>query len=65
MTPGFFLCGGMVGKKNIISTMLQRFMAMIIVTVLWGYRLTYGLILQLVVLYQSLTCFQGVGTNTA
>jgi Amt family ammonium transporter len=36
MTPGLgFFYGGMVGKKNVISTMLQSFMAMIIVTVLW------------------------------
>ena len=36
MTPGLgFFYGGMVGKKNIISTMLQSYMAMIIVTVLW------------------------------
>lgn len=36
MTPGLgFFYGGMVGKKNVISTMLQSYMAMIIVTVLW------------------------------
>ena len=36
MTPGLALFyGGMVGKKNVISTMLQSFMAMVIVTVLW------------------------------
>lgn len=36
MTPGLgFFYGGMVGKKNVISTMLQSFMAMIVVTVLW------------------------------
>ena len=46
MTPalGFFY-GGMVGKKNVISTMLQSFMAMVIVTVLWvvvGFGLCFG-----------------------
>lgn len=36
MTPGLgFFYGGMVGKKNVISTMLQSFMAMVIVTILW------------------------------
>jgi len=36
MTPGLgFFYGGMVGKKNVISTMLQSFMSMVIVTVLW------------------------------
>jgi Amt family ammonium transporter len=41
---GFFY-GGMVGKKNVISTMLQSFMAMIIVTILWvviGFGLSFG-----------------------
>ncbi|MEZ7497791.1 ammonium transporter [Flavobacterium sp. Arc3] len=46
MTPGLgFFYGGMVGKKNVISTMLQSFMAMIIVTVLWvviGFGLSFG-----------------------
>src|SRR5689334_9514933 len=45
MTPGLgFFYGGMVGKKNVISTMLQSFMAMIIVTVLWiviGFSLSF------------------------
>ena len=46
MTPGLgFFYGGMVGKKNVISTMLQSYMAMIIITVLWiiiGYGLSFG-----------------------
>ena len=46
MTPGLgFFYGGMVGKKNVISTMLQSFMAMVIVTILWviiGYGLSFG-----------------------
>jgi Amt family ammonium transporter len=46
MTPGLgFFYGGMVGKKNVISTMLQSFMAMIIVTLLWvvvGFSLSFG-----------------------
>lgn len=46
MTPGLgFFYGGMVGKKNVISTMLQSFMAMVIVSVLWvviGYGLSFG-----------------------
>lgn len=43
MTPGLgFFYGGMVGKKNVISTMLQSFMAMIIVTVLWVF-IAFGL----------------------
>jgi ammonium transporter, Amt family len=46
MTPGLgFFYGGMVGKKNVISTVLQSFMAMIIVTVLWvviAFGLSFG-----------------------
>ncbi len=46
MTPGLgFFYGGMVGKKNVISTMLQSFMAMVIVSILWvvvGYGLAFG-----------------------
>ncbi len=46
MTPGLgFFYGGMVGKKNVISTMLQSYTAMIIVTILWvfvGFSLSFG-----------------------
>lgn len=46
MTPGLgFFYGGMVGKKNVISTMLQSFMAMVIVSILWiiiAYGLCFG-----------------------
>ena len=70
MTPGLgFFYGGMVGKKNVISTMLQSFMSMVIVTVLWViivYGLSFGPSIggfignPLPNLF-----FQGVGTNTA
>jgi ammonium transporter, Amt family len=46
MTPGLaFFYGGLVGKKNVISTMFQSFLAMVVITVLWivvGYGLCYG-----------------------
>jgi len=46
MTPGLgFFYGGMVRKKNIISTILQSFIAMGVITVLWvvvGYSLAFG-----------------------
>ena len=36
MTPGLsFFYGGMVGKKNIISTMLQSFICMGIISIVW------------------------------
>lgn len=46
MTPGLsFFYGGMVGKKNVISTILQSFMAMGVVSVIWvvvGFSLAFG-----------------------
>src|SRR6201996_4053411 len=37
MTPGLaFFYGGMVSKKNVISTMLQSIICMVIITVMWG-----------------------------
>jgi ammonium transporter, Amt family len=46
MTPGLaFFYGGLVGRKNIISTMFQSFLAMIVIAVLWvvvGYGLCFG-----------------------
>ena len=46
MTPGLsFFYGGMVGAKNVISTMLQSFIAMGIISVLWvvfGFSLCFG-----------------------
>jgi ammonium transporter, Amt family len=46
MTPGLsFFYGGMVQKKNVISTMLQSFMAMVVVTIVWivvGFSLAFG-----------------------
>jgi Amt family ammonium transporter len=70
MTPGLgFFYGGMVGKKNVISTMLQSFMAMIIVTVLWvliGFGLSFGpSIGGFIGDPRPYLFFQGVGTNTA
>ncbi len=46
MTPGLsFFYGGMVGKKNVISTILQSFIAMGIISILWvvfGFSLSFG-----------------------
>jgi Amt family ammonium transporter len=46
MTPGLsFFYGGMVDKRNVISTMLQSFIAMGIVSLLWvtvGFSLAFG-----------------------
>jgi phenylacetate-CoA oxygenase PaaJ subunit len=46
MTPGLaFFYGGMVNKKNVISTMFQSFISMAVITVLWvvvGFSLSFG-----------------------
>ena len=46
MTPGLsFFYGGMVRKKNVISTILQSFIAMGIISVIWvvfGFSLAFG-----------------------
>ena len=46
MTPGLaFFYGGMVSKKNVISTMLQSFICMALITLLWvlvGFSLAFG-----------------------
>ncbi|WP_333599127.1 ammonium transporter [Flavobacterium sp.] len=46
MTPGLsFFYGGMVGKKNVISTMLKSFICLGVVSLLWvvvGFSLSFG-----------------------
>ena len=46
MTPGLsFFYGGMVDKRNVLSTMLQSFIAMGLVSILWvtvGFSLAFG-----------------------
>lgn len=46
MTPGLaFFYGGLVRKKNVISTMLQSFVCMGLITILWvvvGFSLAFG-----------------------
>ncbi len=46
MTPGLsFFYGGMVGRKNVISTILQSFIAMGIISIVWvvfGFSLSFG-----------------------
>jgi Amt family ammonium transporter len=70
MTPGLgFFYGGMVGKKNVISTMLQSFMAMVIVSILWvvfAFGLSFGPSIGGMIgnPFPNLF-FNGVGTDTA
>lgn len=46
MTPGLaFFYGGMVSKKNVLSTMLQSFISMVVITLFWvvaGFSLAFG-----------------------
>lgn len=46
MTPGLsYFYGGMVGKKNVISTILQSVIAMGVISVVWvvvGFSLAFG-----------------------
>ena len=46
MTPGLaFFYGGLVNRKNVISTMLQSFVALGVISVLWvfiGFSLAFG-----------------------
>jgi len=46
MTPGLsFFYGGMVSKENIISTMLQSFISLGVVSIIWvviGFSLSFG-----------------------
>ncbi|WP_297334410.1 ammonium transporter [Flavobacterium sp.] len=46
MTPGLsFFYGGMVGKKNVISTMLKSFICLGVISMLWvavGFSLSFG-----------------------
>lgn len=46
MTPGLaFFYGGMVSSKNIISTMLQSFISMAVISILWvvvGFSMAFG-----------------------
>jgi len=46
MTPGLaFFYGGMVNPKNVISTMMQSFVAMGIISILWvviGFSMAFG-----------------------
>lgn len=46
MTPGLaFFYGGMVSKKNVLSTMMQSFVCMGVITIIWvifGFSLAFG-----------------------
>ena len=69
MTPGLsFFYGGMVRGKNVVSTMLQSFVAMAVISILWivfGFSLAFGeSIFGLIGNPLTYFMFSGVGTAT-
>src|SRR5215510_332247 len=69
MTPGLsFFYGGMVGARNVISTMLQSFVALGVVSLLWvavGFSLAFGdSIGGLIGNPLTFAMFRGVGTSS-
>ena len=69
MTPGLsFFYGGMVSTKNVVSTMLQSFVAMGIISILWiavGFSLAFGTSFHgLIGNPLTFFMFSGVGTQT-
>ena len=69
MTPGLsFFYGGMVSRKNVISTMLQSFICMGVITLVWitfGFSLAFGdSIGGFVGDPRTFAFFKGVGAHT-
>jgi ammonium transporter, Amt family len=69
MTPGLsYFYGGMVSAKNVISTMLQSFIAMAVISILWvvvGFSLAFGdSIGGIIGNPLTFVMFRGVGTAT-
>lgn len=67
MTPGLALFyGGMVRSKNILGTVMQSFMALAVVTivwVLWGYSLAFGSDIGMLIGGLDYIGLQGVGMD--
>ena len=67
MTPGLaFFYGGLVRKKNILSVLMQCFMAMCLVTVAWvvvGYSLAFGPDIKGLIGGLSYVMLKGVGSE--
>ncbi|MBJ6761397.1 ammonium transporter [Myxococcaceae bacterium JPH2] len=69
MTPGLsFFYGGMVRLKNVVSTLLQSFIAMAVISLLWvvvGFSLSFGASFHgLIGDPRTFFMFSGVGTRT-
>jgi len=69
MTPGLsFFYGGMVRAKNVVSTLLQSFMAMAVISIIWvvvGFSLAFGdSFMGVIGDPRTFLFFRGVGTST-
>lgn len=65
MTPGLaFFYGGLVSRKNVLTIMMQSFISMGVVTILWffiGFSLTFGPDIHGIIGGLRYVCLSGVG----
>ena len=65
MTPGLaFFYGGLVSRKNVLTIMMQSFISMGVVTILWffiGFSLTFGPDIHGIIGGLKYVCLSGVG----
>ena len=65
MTPGLaFFYGGLVSRKNVLTIMMQSFISMGVVTILWffiGFSLTFGPDIHGIIGGLKYVCLNGVG----
>ncbi|WP_312653484.1 ammonium transporter [Aminipila sp.] len=67
MTPGLaFFYGGLVSRKNVLTIMMQSFVSMGVVTIIWfvfGFSLAFGPDVHGIIGGFKYICLQGVGMN--
>lgn len=67
MTPGLaFFYGGLVSRKNVLTIMMQSFISMGVVTILWffiGFSLTFGPDIHGIIGGLKYVCLNGVGMD--
>lgn len=67
MTPGLaFFYGGLVSRKNVLTIMMQSFISMGVVTILWffiGFSLTFGPDIHGIIGGLKYVCLSGVGMD--
>ena len=69
MTPGLaFFYGGLVGRKNVLAIMMQRYVSMGVTTVVWylvGYSLCFSGDVNGVIGNLDMAFLRGIDLNTA